>query len=317
VEIIVHNTLPVLYPYFTERHKPRELLSYLIWAEGENGLFSVMDKMRGQHAFQDFDILSAVRSDGIDLLEAQQQYGLFNPSRNVEATKWCFDESAGLQIDKRIEKGLSAIAEALPPSLLPERLAVYILPPDCANGDFILNGSGLTCYGRIPGYMLVRIWPTAGNMNRLGPVLARSLIHGVRRRAVMLKSPIPLGEAFVMEGLAAAFVYRMFPDLEHPPFIGFRPPNDWEEVLSRIAGYYGESRYDDITVNVYGSGVKAGSMRPPLAVPLTDEELDYAAEEIRLQADRSEPNLVAAYLYGDPLVAAGSSDLRHSLPGRI
>jgi hypothetical protein len=126
--------------------KPNELLSrYLEWAESELGIISLLRKVKGQHGFQNFDILSAVRCDGIDILEGQQQYGLFNPTRNMEATKWSFDESERLQLDERIKTTLEMIAKALPSSLLPERLVVVILPADYANGPLMLNGSGVSC----------------------------------------------------------------------------------------------------------------------------------------------------------------------------
>ncbi|QYR22536.1 DUF2268 domain-containing protein [Paenibacillus sp. sptzw28] len=301
---VIHNTLPVLYRYFAEKAKPNEHLPrYLEWAESQTGILTIIREAGGRHGMQDYDILSAVRSDGIDILEGQQQYGLFNPSRNIEATKWCFDESERLQLDKRIEKWLGVIVNALPSSLLPDRLNVVILPADCGNGDLMLNGSGLSCYGRTPGYLFLRVWPAAGNMNRLGHVLARSLIHGIRRKLHYTES-LSLGEALVMEGLAASFIQGLFPNVIQPWLVGFVPPNDWEEALSHVAGYYGKPDYNDVSVNIYGMQIQAGSMRPPEPVPLTNEELEYACELMIAQADRSEANVVAAYLYGDPSISA-------------
>lgn len=306
MEIILHNTLPILYSYFTKRIKSNELLPrYLEWAESEQGLISLLRKAKGRHGFQDFDILSAVRSDGIDILEAQQQYGLFNPTRSLEATEWSFDESERQQLGGRIVKTLEIMAKAIPSDLLPERLVVIILPVDCANGSLMLNGSGISSYGRAPGYLFLRIWPSTGNLNRLGYILARSFIHGIRRRAQNEDSPISLGEAYVMEGLSATFIQTVFSDVELPGLISFMPPDDWEETLTKIAGYYGKTSYDDVPTNIYGTQIRAGSFRSPeVVVPLTQEELKYACELMTAQSDSIEANIVAAYLYGDPFIAA-------------
>jgi uncharacterized protein YjaZ len=276
----------------------------LEWGESKAGIISILRDAKGQHGFQDFEILSAVRSDGIDILEAQQQFGLFNPTRSLGATKWSFDESERQHLHSRIENTLGRIAKFLPSSLLPEQLVVAIVPADCANGTLMLNGSGISCYGRTPGYLLLRIWPTAGNLNRLDYVLGRSFIHGIRRGAQSAGSTISLGEALVMEGLAATLIQSVFPEVKHPEFIGFIPPNDWEETLSNIAGYYEKTRYDDISLNIYGTQIQAGSMRPPKVASLTQEELEYAYELMMFQADCSEANVVAGYLYGDPFISA-------------
>lgn len=305
MRIELRNTLPVLSRCFTERTNPNELLpNYLKWAESEHGIITILNEIKVRQRYQDFDILAAARSDGIDILEAQQQYGLFNPTRSVEATKWCFDESQRLMLQERIKKTLEMMAKALPSSLLPERLVVVILPADCANGTLMLNGSGISCYGRSLGYLFLRVWPTTGNLNRLDYILARSFVHGIRQNARNVDSQTTLGEAMVMEGLAAAFIKSVFSGIKHPGLIGFIPPDDWDETLANVAGYYGKIRYDDVMVNIYGSQIHAGRMRPPEVVPLTREELEYVYELITAKSDSTEARVVAAYLYGDPLMAA-------------
>ncbi|MXQ55223.1 hypothetical protein GSM42_16180 [Shimazuella sp. KC615] len=305
MKMMIYNTLPVLERYFTESIKPKELLlQYLEWAQSEKGSISLLKEMKEIDGYQDFDILSIVRSDGIDILEGQQQYGLFNPTRNKEATKWCFNESERLQLTKQIGNMLENMSKVFPSSLLPEKLVVVILPADCANGQLMMLGSGLSCYGRTPGYLYLRIWPTIGNMERLGMVIARSFIHGIRRRIRKSETAITLGEAIIMEGLAASFVQDMFPDVEHPELAAFIPPNDWGEALSRIARYYGKKRYDDIMFNIYGTLIRAGDMCLPEVVPLSNEEIDFVKELVISRVNRSEANLVAAHLYGDLLVSA-------------
>lgn len=305
MQIDLRNTLTLLSRFFTERTNPNELLpNYLEWAESEHGIITILNEIRVGQRYQDFDILSAARSDGIDILEAQQQYGLFNPTRSIEATKWCFDESHRLMLQERIKKTLEMIAKTLPSSLLPERLVVVTLPADCANGTLMLNGSGISCYGRSPGYLFLRVWPTTSNLNRLDYILARSFIHGIRKNARNVDSRTSLGEAMVLEGLAAAFIKSVFSDIKHPGLIGFMPPDNWEETLANVAGYYSKIRYDDVMINIYGSQIHAGRMRPPIVVPLTREELDYVYELMIAQTDCMEAHIVAAYLYGDPLMAA-------------
>lgn len=304
MKITVYNPLPELYPLFTGKHKPADLLErYIAWGDSESGLTTMLKKMKGPQGFPDREMLSAARTDGIDVLEGQQGYGLFNPTRSLEATKWCFEAFERLQLDRSLVRMLDTLAQAMPSDLLPERLQVVILPPDCASEGLMLKSSGLSTYGRLPGYLLVRVWPTEGNLKRLGPVLVRSLIHGLRSAVRLDKGTLSLGEALVTEGLAVLWISQCFPEAAQPSFVTLAPPEDWQVALTQVAGYYGKDVFDELTFNVYGSSVQAAKLSPPKAVPMTDEEFEYACELMLEEVNRTDPHGVAAYIYGDPLLA--------------
>lgn len=249
----------------------------------------------------DTEILKAVRSDGIDLLEMQQQYGMFNPSRNKEATAWYYTEADRLNLTQTVVQTVLDCAVSLPQPLLPAQLRVAIVPADCADPVFMRRQGGLSVYGRTRGFLLVRIWPTEGNMSRLGPAVLRALIHGICRQ----EGALSLGEAVATEGIAAHWVQKRYGPCEPDCawMLALQHAKDWGSVLSQIAEWYGEQEYEDVEVNIYGSRVKAGNVGIVPPEPLTSDELDYAQGELAEHWESNDPIHVAGFLYGDTLLA--------------
>src|SRR4029079_19030298 len=71
-----------------------------------------------------------------------------------------------------------------------------------------------------------------------------------------------------------------------------------------VADIYAVPRYDAVLVNVYGATAPIGPERPPRALPLDGEELEYARAVIGGALGLSDARLIAAHLYGDELLAA-------------
>jgi hypothetical protein len=89
-----------------------------------------------------------------------------------------------------------------------------------------------------------------------------------------------------------------------PWLVAFRAPDDWNAALQSVADIYGVPRYDDLLVNVYGTTASVGAERPPRALPLSAEELEYARAVIGSALDTRDARMIAAHLYGDELLAA-------------
>jgi uncharacterized protein YjaZ len=248
--------------------------------------------------------MEAAQHDGYEVLFGQQGWGLFNPTRRIEASAWEFEQYADVDLLGRLSDWLRAFAEHFPHSGQPVRIECYVLPADPANRAFMITTHGLSCFGGVPGYLAVRVWPSRGNLTRLRPTLARIFAHNLRWANVPWIESVTLGDFLVLEGLAATFVAELFPEQEVPWLVAFRAPDDWNAALQSVADIYGVPRYDDLLVNVYGSTTPVGSERPPRALPLSAEELEYARAVIGGALDTRDARIIAAHLYGDELLAA-------------
>jgi uncharacterized protein YjaZ len=294
-QIILHDTLALLKPYFLSEEHPKKLFE-----RAKTELLDVDGAARewqgslGQHG-GGFAVMQAAQLDGYDVVTGQQIWGLFNPTRRREVSAWEFELFESQHVMDSLRELLAAITANLPL----EELNVYLIPADPANRSLMVFNHGLSAYAGVPREVHVQIFPSAGNLRRLPAVMARLIVHQLRRQFGLNT----LGDWLVTEGLAACFVEAQFPDFV-PWLVSFRKPDDWDDTLSEIARRYGLSAYDEMTANVYGSLTQVGEDRPPEALPLPDEELTYTQDLLLAALTESNPNRIAAYLFGDELVAA-------------
>lgn len=302
MELKLYNMHKELQPIYNSGLRVSKLLQpYDEWLRQTDCRFLLRPAKGSTERWCDMEMLKAVRSDGIDLLEMQQQFGVFNPSRNKEATSWYYFEEDRLSLTQTVIQTVLDCASFLPQSLLPSQLHVAIVPADCADPIFMRRQGGLSVYGRTPGYLLVRIWPTEGNLYRLGPAVLRALIHGIRRQ----EGALSLGEAVATEGVAAYWVQKQYGpcEVDHAWMLALQHAKDWARVLHQIAEWYGEQDYGNVEVNIYGSRLKAGSISVVPPEPYSSEELAYAWGELKRNWNSNEPVTVAGFLYGDMLLS--------------
>jgi uncharacterized protein YjaZ len=304
MDIIVHDTISLLRPYFTIRTRPKELFERVqATLLSQGGLIEELGPITKARSRGGFDVMEAAQHDGYQVLFGQQLWGLFNPTRKPEVSAWEFEQYANIDMLDQLNDWLRAFAEHSP-NAKPARIECYMLPADPANRSFMITTHGLSCFGGVPGYLATRVWPSQGNLARLGPALARVFAHNLRWANAAQIEPATLGDFLVLEGLAAVFVAEMFPEQDAPWLVAFRAPDDWDAALQSVAEMYGVPRYDDLLVNVYGTTAPVGAERPPRALPLDTEELEYARALIGGALGISDARLIAAHLYGDELLAA-------------
>ncbi|MBV9789744.1 MAG: hypothetical protein JOZ51_16275, partial [Chloroflexi bacterium] len=124
------------------------------------------------------------------------------------------------------------------------------------------------------------------------------------RQALRSEGLLTLGDWLVLEGLSAAFVEAAGAPLNTAPWlVAFAKPDDWDQALAHVAQFYQLASYNDLVVNVYGGQVPIGSERPPQARPLDVEDVEYATEIIKAALDVTDATTIAAYMYGDAIVA--------------
>jgi uncharacterized protein YjaZ len=305
---LVHDTITLFQPLFTSREHPRVLFSRAQEPIlSPDGLMRRLQQALGDKRRNSFDVMAAAQHDGYEALMGQQGWGLFNPTRSRDASDWEFAQyqQAGIlvQIERTLAQCVARLESAELFALLPQ-VQCFLVPGDPANRTFMAGNHGLSGFGLAAGYLLLRVWPCAGNLARLSSVLARLLAQNARQ-AARPEGLRTLGDWLVLEGLAATFVAMAGLPLHAPPWlVAFAKPEDWDRALGQIAQFYGIASYNDLVVNVYGGQVLIGSERPPQAAALGAEDLAYAMEIVGVALDVADPATIAAYMYGDEIVAA-------------
>ena len=294
-QIIMHDMLGLLKPYFVSEDHPKAIFERvkdeLLVSDGK--VRNLQESLGGQGGM--FTVMSAAQQDGYDVMTGQQIWGLFNPTRRRDVSAWEFELFEAHQVMDVAQASAQTLAQQMPIG----DMEVYVFPADPANRSLMVFSHGLSAFAGVPGALHLQIFPSEGNIRRVPAALARLLVHQLRRELPLNT----LRDWLLTEGLAACFVETNFPEEELPWLASFRKPDDWDNTLTDIARRYGLNSYDEMTVNVYGSFSQVGAERPPMVHALPDDELTYVQEIASGALDESNPNRIAAYLYGDELIA--------------
>ena len=300
---IIHDTIKLLKPLYLSTEHPKvrfQQVSEVLFAEDSFVQPLQKARMTGSGGFG----AGAQQAAGYFTM-AQQGWGLFNPTRRVEASAWVFERFEELDILARIERQLQSLLAAYPATPVPDELHVTLFPSDPANAGVMRMEYGFAIFGGTPGWLVMQMWPDAGNLARLDAMLAYGYAWQMRQHALAGKALYTLADHLVMEGLAAAFIADCVTDLHVPAWaVTVAPPDHWDATLDQVAAMYGLKGYDDMIVNVYGHMIPVGPERPPVPEPLDAEELAYAAAIMREALAETNPVRIAAYLYGDEIIAA-------------
>ncbi|MBV9787022.1 MAG: hypothetical protein JOZ51_02530, partial [Chloroflexi bacterium] len=175
--IIVHDTIAQFQPLFTSRERPKALFSLAEQIFSPQGFMSRLNHELTDRRRNGFDVMSAAQHDGYEALMGQQGWGLFNPSRSRDASDWEFAQYEQAAILQQIEHATRECVQKLElteaqAAHLPQ-LQCFLVPADPANRTFMALNHGLSGFGGAPGYLLLRVWPSPGNLARIPAVLAR------------------------------------------------------------------------------------------------------------------------------------------------
>lgn len=259
------------------------------------------DHSRAQE-FPPYQVMAAALRDGYDLRVAQQVYGLFSPSRKIRASAWAIEQLRAARAYERAAELLARAAELLGGAHCPATLRLALVPADPSNRNLMQRNAGLSVFGGGDA-LAAEVWPSPSNLARLGPALARGLALAARWAASGAERTYTLRDALAAEGLAAALVARLFPDIAAPWLVAHAPPPSWPADLQAVAELYGAASYARVPANNYGQSEWRNLAPPPEAAPLEAEELAYA-EHVLAGAIRSgDPRTIAAHLYGDAIIA--------------
>lgn len=235
----------------------------------------------------------------------QQGWGLFNPTRTVSASAWaCGRLTPAVQ-----STAVATLTAALSRLGVESDVELLMVPADPANRNLMTRCHGLSVCAAVPGWVLVEIWPSDGNLDRLAAGLARAAAHqqfALSREG--REAPITLADVLKVEACAAQLAAPL--ELVHAGSLArqlFDPPADHAATLRHIAGFYGLEGYDDLDTNVYGGLDRGADTRvPPLgpAPVVTPAERAYTREAIASERETTDPVRIAACLYGDEAVRA-------------
>lgn len=296
----------MLRPLFELRVHPKELFGRaqrLLY--GPDGLLNLISAPMKEKAGGGYDVMMSAARDGYAVMMAQQMWGLFNPRRKQEASRWAFAQMAEADLINASRAWIGRFDQFLGSEANLLQIECFILPADPANRSVMISSHGLSSFGGAPGYLLIQIWPSRGNLARLGAALARLFAHNARWSRARRKKSATLGDFLALEGLASATVKHFFAESEKEPWLAaFRKPDDWDAALDHLARIYGVKSFSDIVVNVYGVSETAGEARGPQSARMTIEEIDYARQIISRSLEVNDARVIAAHLYGDLIVAA-------------
>lgn len=248
-----------------------------------------------------YRVMEAAELDGYQVMSARQMWGLFNPARKIEASAWAFERFRQLELPGQAGAWLQELAT--PFGELALKVELLVVPADPANRRLMLSSFGLSGFAGVPGKILLQIWPSEGNLERLPAVLARLLALQLWWQRPGRRSRPTLADFLVVEGLAASFVSEKFPDTALPWLVAFAKPRDWDQVIAQVAReFYRAQSYADIEADINGRALPAGELGVPAAKALSLEELEYARGIIKPSLAETDSRRIAAYLYGDELV---------------
>lgn len=300
---IIHDTIRLLKPLYLSTEQPKvrlQRISEILLAED-----SFVAPLQKANMTGSGGLGAGVQQAAGYFTMAQQGWGLFNPTRRVNASAWAFERFEELDILTHIERQLQSLLAAYPAAPMPDELNVVLFPTDPANAGVMRMEHGFAVFGGVPGWLIMQMWPDSGNLARLDAMLAYSYAWQMRQHALAGKAVHTLADHLVVEGLAAAFVADCVTDLHVPAWaVTVAPPDGWDYTLNQVAAMYGLESYAGMVVNVYGHMIPVGSERPPVPESLDTEELAYAAAIMREALAETNPVRIAAYLYGDKIVAA-------------
>lgn len=305
MKLTIYDTISQLKSLYVDPMHPKERFARAQEPGGILGAGGLFERLKAGHRDSGLTMMEAAQRDGIIVAKGQQVWGMFNPTRKLEATAWVFAQFSEYQLLETSQQHLANFAHPFDEANLPAEIECIILPADPANRPLMIDQHGVAGFGGAKNYMLLQIWPSPDNLAQLGPALARLFVHNLRW-SQMAEGHIPtLADFLVLEGLAASFVAEAFPDQSVEPWLlPNREPDDWPTTLQTIASqFYQEDSYNDVTVNIYGAMSKVGPERPPQAKSLETEDLAYAQAVIAEALDEAEPTQIAAHLYGDEVVA--------------
>lgn len=306
---VIHDTLDALATVFLSESSPRtRLASAMPFLDGTHlatadYAIAARDAARRHRGGYGLDVRSVARLDGATIAEAQQFFGAFNPTRRHDLSAWQFEVCKSARVSNIVAVHTDATLNLLDPGGV-RQVHTWVFPADHVNTHTMLRLYGLETWGDLPGGVAVQLWPSPGNIDRLGAAVTRAVALGTRTNFAWPTERLPsLADHLAREGLASLTVAARFPDALNPWSAPFTPASDWDHALATIATAAGVARYADLPVNVYGVVAPAGDSRLPIPVTPDAAEEAYARAVLSADLHETDPIRIAGHLYGDQIVA--------------
>ncbi|WP_022917296.1 DUF2268 domain-containing protein [Ruania albidiflava] len=185
-------------------------------------------------------------------------------------------QSLGFPIDRELEQSRSALEAlerasawervrtaltdavsaqlAVTPTITVPDLTVLLVLGDPTDSYFMDEARGLSGNGSMTGYLMLTLWPTAENLDRLEAAAVHELHHNLRYApggVIWDPATVNVGEHVVSEGLADAFARSLYGnDLGYSP-IGVGHLND-EAVFAKVVSGLGVTGMENFGAWVLG-----------------------------------------------------------------
>ncbi|WP_147919232.1 DUF2268 domain-containing protein [Ruania zhangjianzhongii] len=208
----------------------------------------------------------------VDLAQMHSFSMGFPLDRELGRTREALQQLREADVWTRIHTALNQAAEvqrrALPGIEVPDIMAVLTLG-DATDGYFMNEAFGLSGNGGTTGYLMLTLWPTPVNLERIEAAAVHELHHNLRYAPggiVWDPATVTVGEHVISEGLADAFARELYGDrLGYTPF--GEPHLDDDEVFEKVVSGLTVTGMQNFAAWVLGDAAASRFGATPVGLP--------------------------------------------------
>ncbi|MFW5418256.1 peptidase [Nocardiopsis sp. CNT-189] len=232
-------------------------------AERAGLLRSMLEHVKGMYRFAPGEV---------DLVEMHRMSFGFPIDRDerrcLDALEALAEAGAWKRMQRALDDALAVQLAAVPGLEAPDITVLPVLgdPGDAHFTDTVLGVSGS---GGISGYILITLWPSPENLERVEATAVHELNHNLRYApggVVWDPAAVTVGEHVVGEGLADAFARQLYGDDLGRTRIGVAPLDD-DEVFAKVVSGLGVTGMRNFTAWVHGDASAERFGAEPVGLP--------------------------------------------------
>jgi uncharacterized protein YjaZ len=170
------------------------------------------------------------------------------------------------QVERYLTDAASYQLAATPGIATAPELHVVVLLGDPSDEFFVRTTGGYFGIGGFPGYLMVTVWPTEDNIDKVGYCAVHELHHNIRFANVAWNpATVTVGDQVVSEGLAEAFVRERHGPAAMGPWGD--PARGDEASYLRVVDNLGLVGMRNLTPYVHGDATAIRMGATPVGLP--------------------------------------------------
>ena len=170
------------------------------------------------------------------------------------------------QVERCLTESAQYQLAATPNIATAAELHVVVLLGDPSDEFFVHTTGGYFGIGGFPGYLTVTVWPTDGNIGKVGYCAVHELHHNLRfANVVWNPATVTVGDQVISEGLAEAFVRERYGQAAMGPWGD--PARDDEAAYRTVVENLGLVGMRNLTPYVHGDATTIRMGGTPVGLP--------------------------------------------------